>query len=542
MPRVGHRAAVEVALHHADISEPVADDGETVVRVRKCKLNGFIRDKYRGDLLPLIHKLVADVDRVVAEAYLFANFHVLRLLEAGSALPAIDRNFYYRCLLAVSKTNARKGTLGPDLTDSARAFQELRPVADVVVDAREYNQVLADMSITMATMATNHLWMNLGRRLALYIGRLYPRLRRQRRRMVDAVLNPATALDKAFPAGSVNEDQARVVVVKLRTYLRLPDHRQYNTRAHLTLPLFHHILQGLSDDEARHPDRKGRSRLFTLLPLKAGFTAGYVPLSTMTLARLLKLAGLAKFTDDGRHEDKRALWQAYFNVQGLESRTQRFDNRLVTDGCGASVLVATTADIQCGLPSSADRGACMEVVRDRLHGRVVGVDPGVTDVVTVATVDGRVISYSSAQYYQKAGFNVSRRRTEKWNAQTKVLVEGIPSPRVPTLEEFEKHATACLAALPKLLKHRRDCGYRSMRFFRYCMKQAAVQELCDFVAPRDKAVVVAFGDWDSNSASTGCIRRKHSGPIVELRRQLARRPNVLFWNVDEIRTSQTCHC
>jgi hypothetical protein len=71
------------------------------------------------------------MNQVVAEAYLFANFHVTRCLDDPAfdveCLPKLDRNFYYRCLLAVSRFNIQKGTLGESLTTSMDAFDGLRP-------------------------------------------------------------------------------------------------------------------------------------------------------------------------------------------------------------------------------------------------------------------------------------------------------------------------------------------------------------------------------------------------------------------------------
>ena len=102
------------------------------------------------------------------------------------------------------------------------------------------------------------------------------------------------------------------------------------------------------------------------------------------------------------------------------------------------------------------------------------------------------------------------------------------------------HVRGYLSVLRQLLEHRATRGYRSMRFFRYVGKQKTVEKVCDMIAPRDKIVVVGFGNW-SNS---GCgISRRCSGPVKEIRQRLsnARRSNVMFKNVDEFKSSCTCN-
>jgi hypothetical protein len=74
---------------------------------------------------------------------------------------------------------------------------------------------------------------------------------------------------------------------------------------------------------------------------------------------------------------------------------------------------------------------------------------------------------------------------------------------------------------------------------RYVFKQKAVYAICDMIAPRDHYSVVAYGDWCGGNDSV--VKRKWSGPQEDIKRELRKRPNVLFWNMWEYRTSKTCH-
>lgn len=103
-------------------------------------------------------------------------------------LPKLDRNFYYRCLLAVSRSNIQKGTLGESLTASMDAFDGLRPEGCPKTDVRPWGQVVADLSIQMATMACNSVWSNLSKIVVKYLRLKYPSLKKIFERIVKAVV------------------------------------------------------------------------------------------------------------------------------------------------------------------------------------------------------------------------------------------------------------------------------------------------------------------------------------------------------------------
>jgi hypothetical protein len=173
------------------------------------------------------------------------------------------------------------------------------------------------------------------------------------------------------------------------------------------------------------------------------------------------------------------------------------------------------------------------------HYLETAVDPGMNDVVAVAYSDQRPIkSVSTSEFNDRAGYNISKRRVNRWNKEMEELSTTVPSSKVADMPSFEAHIRGYLAVLPLLLHHRALKGYRSMRFFRYQGKQKAIEHVCDVVAPKDKLVVVGFGNWNNNGAG---ISRKCSGPVKEIRHCLSRRRNVLFKNIDEYKTSCTCH-
>ena len=528
------------------------EDDEVDIRIVKMTLNTFCSEKTRKQFVARVQPMVATMNLAMAEAYTFANFHVTRCMSDAtfnvSSLPMLDRNFYYRCILAVSTSNVRKGTLGADLEASVIAYDALRPLGYQKADVRPYNQVIADMSIQMATMACNSVWANLDRFILRYLRLKHMDIKTYWTSIIKAVVTcPKTPVDTLFDGQNPLAVKAQSVAQLLRSWMPLPSAQQFNTRAHLAMRMFHTILGEL----AKAPEdltgqskrsRRYKPRLFNLLPRKNGFTMAYLPVSSMTLVKLLSMgdAPIQKIAGDGRNEDMESLWRSYFNVNAVETRSSKFDNRITTDGKGVSIQMKVAADVTCdaaGYPKDARSVDC-SVVASGEHGLAVGVDPGMTDVATCAWSNGEVGSFSSGQFSDSAGYRTSGRRTDKWNKETSDLAASIPSSKVTTVTEMNAHVRGYLAVLKRLLEHRATRGYRSMRFFRYVGKQKTIEKVCDMIAPRDKYVVVGFGNWANN----GCgISRRCSGPIREIRRRLASRPNVMFKNVDEFRSSCTCH-
>ena len=580
--RAGDAEDAEAVL--ADVQSGV--EGETgslrAFSVVKMKLNTFVHD---GRLKAALRTAVADMNVVVAEAYLFANFHVARLLEEGvdpKDLPSIDRNLYYRCLLAVSSNNCKEGTLDASMRASIQAFDALRPVGSLSeappskaksakarakeaeiaasgkVDVREYGHLLPDASISMATMACNHLWTNLAPRLSRFLGWRHPEVRKALRvKIVDAVaVDPGCKLEVAFrppPTADAAEasswSRARGIAERLRALCPLGNRVRSPARAKLTLPLFRHVLGETLAAEANEASgvpgaakRRRRSRAFALLPNKSGFTASHVQFCKMALLGTLKRLGLEAFKGDGRalaDEEVRSVWRRWFGISGVETRRRLFGGRFVTDGCAVAVVMNKPSSALCSREDSFDRGDLRAL---RPTASFVGVDPGVTDVVTVAREDCSVASYSAARYYEAAHYRTSSRRVEAWNAETERLVEGLGEGRGRTADfgALGLFARGYLAVLRPLLAHRMARGYRSMRFLRFTGKQRAVDAICELVAPRGQLTVVGFGDWAGLGGSP--IKRRCAGPLQEVKFRLSQRPEVVVRSVWEHKTSVTCHC
>jgi transposase len=171
--------------------------------------------------------------------------------------------------------------------------------------------------------------------------------------------------------------------------------------------------------------------------------------------------------------------------------------------------------------------------------RVVGIDPGFTDVVT-GRYDDISFHYSSGQYYDRAKINYSRYIINKLNEDEKNKTDSTSIKRSRTaFDDLSEWIRNYLEVFKSLLEDRLLKSYRKLRFLRFVRKKRIVNEICDMIAPPDiENVLVGFGDWSGGHISP--VSRKAAGPIQEIKRVLKSRKNVWFKHIDEYNTSKIC--
>jgi hypothetical protein len=549
------------------------EEGNTMYSCVKMKLASFCPNPV---LRSMIIAATLTTNDVVGEAYAFANYHLTRMLESDQPTPPINRTFYYACLGCVSKMNTRVATIPAVMLASATEFDNLRPAGTERLDATDLMDLMADISISMATMATNHLWMNLCTRLTRYLTWKYPDVKKKMRRVIVcfAVKFPGMALDKVdqlkltrpapvkgnktatepFPESVLHARQtARCIIKELRSICPLPNGKHVATRAHHLISLYRIIHsegeQALKLD--RDSSSQGNKKLpsvralkrFTLLPMKSGYTVSHIPVSirfmTTLVQRLKSPSGKSqdKLTGSrGTEKEQKMLWRKYFNVNAVETKTRKFDDRISSDGVSITVIMqAKQALVHSNISEVWDPSVLPKNGRKINHN---GTDPGVTDVVTATIMNGKgemkTVSYSSSRYYEKAKVKMTGRRTKKWNEELKPEIDN--SPDLSTVEGISIKTRSYLASVRQLHAHRATKGYRNMRFLRYRYKQKAISEICDLMAPPSEFTVVGFGDWSGPNGTP--IKRKFCGPLQEIKKELKRRTaSVAFRPIWEFKTS-----
>jgi hypothetical protein len=545
---IEHEDAIEAGITEEGIA---AKNDHVIVKVGttgtapscvKMKLNTFSKTK---DVKAEIQRKVEIANIVLGEAYAFANFHILRLHSIDAEMPVIDEKFYWRAMMAVTKNNCIAKLFTPEWLMSIAEYKALRPEGYQPANiGGDFNAISASLRIVMSTAAINHLWLNLEKRILRFLSWKWPSLKRSAKKIQIAVtvLNKKPATD-FFPGTTEKDVLARQVIGDLRALL--PDVSKFGTRAHKTLPLYFYILRETEYEiERRKSDsdsKKFPGRMFNILPMKSNYTMSHIPFSSMAFMQILSDLGYVEYKSplEASKLDHAKLWAEHFNLNAIETRNRRFAGMISTDGCAVSIILSQTSSNHVGL-GDLTVGEIRHIY-SHPNSLTVGVDPGITDVVSFMTSEGEHKKYSATRYYEDAMFNLSARRVKAWNNETQHLTELIPASKTASYETYKLFIIAFLASFKTLLQHRASKGYRNMRFMRFTFKKKTISKICDMIAPRDRCVVVGFGNWKGPNGTP--ISRKCVGPLQEIRRELKSRSNVGMLEIDEYCTSKRCcHC
>ena len=136
-----------------DRKQKLRDSVFESISVVKCTLNQILTPAGRELQL---EKFLVDVNQAVWEAYLFANFHVCRLREAGLPPVRPDQEFYYRCLATVTDSPAKLRIRDAEVRNSAALWRADFHAAGYVPANSEHISAGAfnNASQQMATNAT----------------------------------------------------------------------------------------------------------------------------------------------------------------------------------------------------------------------------------------------------------------------------------------------------------------------------------------------------------------------------------------------------
>jgi hypothetical protein len=546
----------------------------------KMKLATFVPD---ANIRKLINCVVRDLNIVLAEAYAFANLHVTRALEMGDKVTDVGPKFYDRCIKSVAKCAVQGKKLEPSFLATKAIFDGLRPEANAAIDITLLNDIKSELVISMGTMAANHLRTNMKQRLENWISWRYHKFTKQIRTaivMCVAVTPKAKFEDvkglatKDAKGKECSEAKKRSVAEAVSLIKELRSLAPLTSEASKLgidkvaslVPLYHRIMKEtesafaaarddvamMSEDDAlRRPAVKLFKRLrrarFSMLPYKHGYTTSHVPICSRAwiglLRRVKRSNGVAYVpikTNRPNDNVVNSAWRRHCNVNLVESKTRAFGWRIATDGCAVTVVMeATRARVLPEANGEWDPRIIQKLTWDESLLQWVGVDPGLTDVVTVFNEQtGRTTSYSSSRYYEDAKIKVSNRRTNKWNRDTASEALRVDSSGNASSSSAPFYGSY-LREIRGLLAHRMERGYRNMRFMRYVFKQKAISAICDMISPTDRFTVVAFGDWAGPGKSP--ISRRHCGPLQEIKRELRSRKETTFLrSVWECRTSMVC--
>ena len=337
------------------------------------------------------------VNQAIAEAYLLANFYVLRQLKAKRALCKIDHTFYQTCLSITTNKDrtklslrqrydeyvlkqARKdanqrwketGRIGKmkdapllipefsetdftawakakdiDLEDAGYEFMQLRgdhPLANTEHLNQGWFQAAAKQ---MATNAQNGIVRNFAKRLRSFVLDVFDLSKKEAHEVLNGVF--AETYEGTDP-----------VVLGLRGQIPRTSENKVSWDAHDLLPIFYEFLTHIEKSNEINKDKKDykEMRTFSLLPTKKGFEANHCKVDSTGLRALLLRSprmdpSLAvtykneKWTLSASIHSNNASnwidmadlwWHRLFYVSKLENEEKRsFHREITTDGYGVS--------------------------------------------------------------------------------------------------------------------------------------------------------------------------------------------------------------
>jgi hypothetical protein len=176
------------AAPHKQRKQPAQPAAEWAYRTVKMKLRTFITAE--GAELAW-GSVLADMNKMVAEACILAGVHVARCCELEVNIPILARSFFQQCLSAVSGDDLHhpRTTMTDFFRESVTLYLSWRgntPLARRNYVNRGWAQVVATR---MAGETQRHLQYNFYRRLKQYVGLRYDLADQERYAILQGILS-----------------------------------------------------------------------------------------------------------------------------------------------------------------------------------------------------------------------------------------------------------------------------------------------------------------------------------------------------------------
>ena len=312
--------------------------------------------------------------------------------------------------------------------------------------------------------------------------------------------------------------------------------------------------------------------VFSILPMKHGFTISHIKLCNTGLYGLLKRAEIEepekmqKFlklknlklqtSNNWKTGEAHKYWSAFFNINSFETANRKFSGEIQTDGKAVSISIKRTkikladaktqeefmkenynnmneADI-VGFIESRYKNI-IEFLKDKYKNKEIwGLDPGHTDVFVASSSKKNYISVTTRSYYEESKFKESNRIIKGYQDRDPVIkqiIKTIPSHKTSKIEQICIYTKFLLKNIDYLLKFNMVKGLRTLKLKRYIFSNKKLNSMCKPF----KDSIVGFGDW-SNNDTGGLIKSCVKGPVKKFERYLRKHSTVI--SIDEFRTSK----
>ncbi|KAJ9525723.1 hypothetical protein QJQ45_003458 [Haematococcus lacustris] len=240
--------------------------------------------------------------------------------------------------------------------------------------------------------------------------------------------------------------------------------------------------------------------------------------------------------------------------QKLASPKHRFDQVVHTDGVAISVMFLRPkpAAPPAELPRMSKGMGAVDPLA-HLHAEWLGVDPGKTNMATVAheerSADGLVVSVrhwtlTAGQYYRDSGITRQTQATKIWLATVKTQLTALSkvSSKPSSLASYRRFADTVLETYDAMWAEVSKKRWANARFRLYCGKKRVVASFWAKVNTQakklwpDRILALAYGAAGFNGSGTiGC----RGVPVGQMQKEAVKqfRPERVVL-VDEFRTSR----
>lgn len=267
-------------------------------------------------------------------------------------------------------------------------------------------------------------------------------------------------------------------------------------------------------------------KMFTILPI-CKVKRQFITLDTTSMSGLLKDIGFSK---NGIVKGLvKEQWASILRFSKLTGKNKTFTGTIETDGKAVCVHFQQP---KSSVPKD-------EVPLDLGGKRVLGIDPGRTNIFTVVEKDVhggfKTTTFSRRQYYAESGMFDAREKSARWNLnlQNELLDLSQNSPKTLDLAKFQLFIDAWLRTRDALWEEYTKDRWADQRFRLYGGKKRAFANFLNKLGP-SKETVLAYGSAKFAPGGKG----EMSVPTSRAFKECASRFSIKL--VDEFRTSKIC--
>jgi hypothetical protein len=501
--------------------------------VVKASLNQFCNNEV---LKSKINDIVLNANKIMFEAYCFANLHVLKCIEENQPLPQLNQSFFQKCCAFVSTMYNRKEAAkkDQDLSSTYELYKQCYPDRYKIAYRDNIAIVLNYISKDMAVATSNHLTLNFYKRFSSFLKAKYQTIPNDERYIICKDI-----YDKEYIGN--NE-----LVLEYRNKLgNIPPYENNIKKdPSYIISVYEEILNF---------NKSNGKRLFSLLPFKGGFQMSYITIDNSVLRDLIvgyKLKDCDKLTvlKEDIEANPRPYWEEFFNVKKYETSSRKFA-MVKTDGKSVSIVLEIPDKIikQQQNKRKTKKTIDTSCIPSERFDHVIGLDPGLRYTFVGCNNFDDVIRCSGREYYHSSGVNTMNYKQQRcYNRNTEFMdfKANMPCPKTTSLAELQHFILYSLKGIDNALQLHHKNPFRKWKFKTYIRKQKTFLDICKKISKKknknDHSVrtIVGFGDWSNPRDSI--IRGHKRGPVKQIKEELKRWCHVM--DVDEFRTSKLCCC